>query len=105
VKKLHLDPDSLLVQSFDTMAQAQQAGGTVFGRQTFPANPSCDATYCADCDATNPDVDCGTGASGDCPSVNIAGCQSAVSCDGGGGTLSICRYSADFWNPEGIGCT
>lgn len=107
MKKFKLDPDTLLVQSFDTVPELSGGRGTVFGRATAtPDEPSCNATYCGDCGVTNPDGECGTGESGQCPSVNIANCQSAFeSACCGGGTLSICRYSADFWNPAGIGCT
>ena len=114
MKKLQLDPDDLLVQSFATEA-AGTGGGTVFARatefwvQTCGGNPdSCNATYCGDCPDTNPGGGCGGDATGDCVSVNIAGCQSAYyteCCGGGDGTMSMCRYSADTYNTPGIGCT
>jgi len=106
VKKLHLDPDTLQVQSFDVGGKHENKG-TVFGRETLPYDNSCGATYCADCAATDPNVDCGDGNSGQCDSVNIAYCQSAyyTDCCGGDASLTICRYSADFYNPAGIGCT
>jgi hypothetical protein len=106
VKKLQLDPDTLMVQSFDTAPHLPEGGGTVFGRATLQYDASCGATYCGDCNATDPDVDCGGGESGACPSVNVANCESAFYSDCcGGGTVSFCRYSADFYNPAGIGCT
>lgn len=108
MKKFKLDPDTLLVQSFDTVPEPSEGRGTVLGRAATltPDEPSCNATYCAGCGATNPDGECGTGESGACPSVNIMNCQSAfetVCC--GGGTVSICHFSADFWNPAGFGCS
>lgn len=111
MKKISLDPETLSVQSFDT-SPAAAGHGTVFGRATeywvgtCGGQDSCNATYCNDCQDTNPGGDC-AGGSGDCPSVNIAGCQSAffTDCCNASETGCLCRYSADTYNPPGIGCT
>ena len=105
MKKLVLNVDELSVQSFDTSA-ARKGSGTVFGNYTdyYEATcgvaDSCHATYCGDCNATDPNVDCGDGGSGDCPSVNIANCASAYYTD-------CCeRYtSRDFWGGYGTACS
>ena len=89
MKKISLNVEDLGVQSFETTPRALDAQrGTVRGRAaTWEIAESCHATYCGDCEATNPDVDCGSDQSGNCDSVNIANCASAfyTDCCGGSG--------------------
>jgi hypothetical protein len=77
VSKLHLSLDDLDVQTFHTTPARSSGKGTVFGAAaTDWWYNSCGVTYCDTCNATNPEVDCGGGDSADCPSVNVANCES-----------------------------
>jgi len=53
VKKLHLDPDQLRVESFPTVAQ-DESPGTVHAHATPPSycGPSCAPTCQTNCDCT-----------------------------------------------------
>ena len=101
--KIHLNLEDLGVQSFDTTPESSAGRGTVFGRAgTWEPVDSCHATYCGDCEATNPDVDCGGDNSAQCDSVNIANCASAyyTDCCGGSGDRPT-----DEWGWEVGNCT
>lgn len=78
MKKMHLELDALDVQTFDTMPGHARRGGTVLGNDSAPTYgpyDSCAASWCGDCQ-TGDDPAC-NGGTGDCPSVNVANCQSA----------------------------
>jgi hypothetical protein len=103
VKKIALDPETLSVQSFET-STPKPGRGTVFGHVTEPFADSCNVTYCADCDATDPNVDCGSDQSWDCPSVNVANCISAYYTDCGCGMSYECHSVPAGW-PQDQTCT
>jgi len=82
MSKLRIELDNLDVQSFDTMPDRDRDAGTVFGHASDVGDPSCAVSYCNDCNATADERVCPPG-SNDCPSVNVAYCQTGSCADNG----------------------
>lgn len=94
MNKLKLELESLEVQTFETSGDRPRSG-TVVGFNTYMPQDSCHATYCGTCNIT---AECEEDTY-DCPSVNIADCNSAyyTQCCGPSGSFS--RFTGDPWNP------
>ena len=97
MEKLKLDLEKLEVQTFDTTAESNLQGGTVFGFETVNLEDSCAVTYCPDCDVTA--TGCDVENTNNCESVNPLFCVSAYYSDCNcGGSYSTCgETSYDPW--------
>jgi hypothetical protein len=99
MRKLKLDLDQLIVESFDTRARGRRQPGTVFGEQctcytncSCPGCPTCDASCNGTCGATC-DASCNGTCDASCNGTCNNSCGGTCNC----GTLNTCYYPGPCW--------